>query len=114
MEVAKRGNGVVWFAFEVICSQPRSSLDYIEVAREHHTVFVEGIPQLSATRDDAARRFINMIDEFYDRKVKLIATAEVCMQELYTGSRLKFEFERTVSRLHEMRSKDYLQAAHHP
>ncbi len=114
VEVAKRGKGVVWFSFEIICSQPRSSLDYIEIAREHHTVFVEGIPQLSATRDDAARRFINMVDEFYDRKVKLIATADVCMQELYTGSRLKFEFERTVSRLHEMRSKDYLQAAHRP
>ena len=106
--------GVAWFAFGTLCEDARSASDYVEIAREYHTVLIENIPVIGKDREDAARRFVNLVDEFYDRNVKLIATAAEPPESLYAGTRLAFEFERTVSRLQEMRTQEYLQAEHHP
>jgi cell division protein ZapE len=105
---------VVWFDFGELCDGPRSQNDYIELARIYHAVLLSNVPQLGAGRDDAARRFINLVDEFYDRNVKLVISAEKPVTELYQGSRLAFEFQRTVSRLQEMQSHDYLAREHRP
>jgi cell division protein ZapE len=104
--------GVVWFRFEDICDGPRSQADYIEIARWYPSVIVSGVPQFDTTRDDQARRFIALVDEFYDRRVKLIVSADAAISELYTGTRLSFEFDRTVSRLIEMQSTEYLALPH--
>jgi cell division protein ZapE len=77
-------------------------------------VLLSGVEQMSVTTDDIARRFINMVDEFYDRNVKLIISAEVELKDLYTGGRLNFEFQRTLSRLLEMQSHEFLARAHKP
>jgi len=108
------GEDVVWFDFQVLCGGPRSQNDYIELAREYHAVLLSGVPPLGRGRDDEARRFINLVDEFYDRRVKLVISAAKPLTELYTGGRLAFEFERTVSRLLEMQSHDYLAQGHKP
>ncbi len=105
---------VIWFDFAELCDGPRSQNDYIELAREYHAVLVGGVPQLGGSRDDQARRFINLVDEFYDRNVKLVLAAAVPLEELYAGGRLGFEFERTRSRLLEMQSHDYLARPHRP
>lgn len=105
---------VVWFDFEALCAGPRSQNDYIELAREFHAVLVSAVPAMDAHRDDEARRFINMIDEFYDRNVKVAISAEVKLESLYQGGNLTFEFERTYSRLLEMQSEEYLARAHRP
>lgn len=113
--VARRvADDVVWFDFAELCDGPRSQNDYIELAREFHTVLLGNIPQMGEGRDDQARRFINLIDEFYDRNVKLVVAAAVSLAELYTGTRLAFEFERTRSRLLEMQSREYLAREHRP
>lgn len=109
-----RGPGVVWFSFSTLCEEPRSAADFVEIAREYHSVIIEHIPRLSAEREDAARRFINLVDEFYDRNVKLIATADMAPEAIYTGNKLRFEFDRTLSRLQEMRTHEYLRAEHRP
>ncbi len=103
---------VVWFDFDQLCGGPRSAYDYIELGREFQAVLVSNVPQLDASRDDAARRFVSMVDEFYDRSVKLIISAAVPLQSLYTGRELAFVFERTTSRLLEMQSEDYLGRQH--
>lgn len=103
---------VVWFDFEVLCGGPRSQNDYIELAREFHAVLVSNVPQMSADNEDKARRFINMVDEFYDRSIKVVLSAAVPLESLYSHGRLAFEFERTRSRLREMQSHDYLAAEH--
>lgn len=107
-------NAVAWFDFAELCDGPRSQNDYIELAREFHTVLLSGVPVLGVANDDAARRFVNLIDEFYDRGVKLVIAAERPLLELYQGGRLEFEFQRTVSRLQEMQSLDYLTQEHRP
>jgi cell division protein ZapE len=107
-------NDVAWFEFTELCDGPRSQNDYIELAREFHAVLISNIPQMSVAKDDRARRFINLVDEFYDRNVKLVLSAEVSLDQLYTGGRLSFEFERTQSRLLEMQSHDYLALEHKP
>ena len=103
---------VVWFDFAELCDGPRSQNDYIELAREFHAVLVGGVPVFTADKDDQARRFINLVDEFYDRNVKLVLSAAAPLGELYAGGRLGFEFQRTVSRLMEMQSHEYLARAH--
>ena len=103
---------VVWFEFRALCEGPRSQNDYIELARCFHTVLVSNVPRFTAKAEDAARRFISLVDEFYDRNVKLIVSAEAPIAELYGGERLHFEFERTRSRLLEMQSRDYLARSH--
>lgn len=104
--------GVAWFDFMAICDGPRSQDDYIEIARWYPTVIVSDIPQLDRRLEDPARRFIALVDEFYDRKVKLIVSAATEIDRLYSGQRLAFEFERTASRLVEMQSDEYLHAEH--
>lgn len=104
--------GVVWFEFAVICGGARSARDYIEIARLFHTVLISNIPVLDAAGDDRARRFITLVDEFYDHGVKLIVSAAAEPRELYRGSALAAPFERTVSRLQEMQSHEYLAREH--
>jgi len=105
---------VLWCEFLELCDGPRSQNDYIELAREFHTVLVSNVNQMGASNEDQARRFINMVDEFYDRGVKLLMSAQVPIEKLYTDGRLGFEFQRTLSRLQEMQSHDYLALAHKP
>lgn len=107
-------DGVAWFDFAELCEGPRSAADYIELAREYHTVLLSNIPQLTLEREDPARRFINLVDEFYDRGVKLLLSAEVAQEQLYLGRKLVFEFQRTQSRLREMQSQEYLSRPHQP
>lgn len=107
-------DGVAWFDFGALCDGPRSQADYIEIARLYHSVLVSNVPQLTPELENQARRFIALVDEFYDRNVKLILSAAVPLEQLYTGSRLRFEFERTRSRLEEMQSHDYLAQEHLP
>ncbi|MEN9706368.1 MAG: hypothetical protein RLZZ393_2247 [Pseudomonadota bacterium] len=110
--VLRAASGMAWFGFEALCEGPRSALDYIEIARELHTVFVTGVPVMDDSRDDAARRFVSMVDEFYDRGVKLVIGAAAAPEGLYRGERLAPAFERTTSRLIEMRSREYLAREH--
>lgn len=108
------GEDVVWFDFKALCDGPRSQNDYIEIAREFHAVLLSNVPQLRADMEDQARRFINLVDEFYDRGVKLIISAQAALGDIYIGNRLVFEFERTRSRLLEMQSREYLARPHRP
>lgn len=106
---------VAWFSFKALCDGPRSQRDYIELAREYHAVLVSDVPELGVGNDDQARRFIYMVDEFYDRGVKLVISAERPIAGLYSeGGRLAFEFQRTQSRLLEMQSEEYLARPHRP
>lgn len=105
---------VVWFEFAELCDGPRSQNDYIELAREFHAVVLSNIPLLGKERDDQTRRFINLVDEFYDRHVKLVISAEADIIDLYRGGGLEFEIERTQSRLLEMQSQEYLGSEHKP
>lgn len=104
--------GVAWFDFAALCDGPRSQNDYIELSKLFHTVLIGGVPALTSKHEDQARRFISLVDEFYDRGVKLIISAAVPIPELYQGDRLTFEFERTQSRLLEMGSREYLSREH--
>jgi len=108
----REAKGVVWFDFEDVCGGPRSQADYIEIARRYQTVIVSGVPILTRELEDPARRFIALVDEFYDRRVKLILAAAAGVDGLYDGNRLRFEFERTRSRLVEMQSMAYLHSPH--
>ena len=110
----KRAGGLVWFDFSVLCGGMRSYTDYVDLARRFHTVILSGIPRISAKNADSARRFTWLVDIFYDERIKLICSAETVPEELYTagpaGETASVEFARTVSRLAEMQSADYLQA----
>ncbi|MGR8948897.1 MAG: cell division protein ZapE [Gammaproteobacteria bacterium] len=107
-----RADGAVWFEFSELCDGPRSVADYIEIALCHHTLFLSNIPYLDNDANDAARRFINLIDELYDRNVNLIVSAAAGPESLYSGSRLEKFFRRTISRLKEMQSHEYLARPH--
>jgi cell division protein ZapE len=108
----RRTGGVVWFGFATLCGGARSAMDYALLADTFHTVFLADIPVLDGSQDDAARRLISLVDEFYDRGVKLVASAATAPAGLYSGERLAFEFRRTASRLIEMQSESYLARAH--
>jgi len=112
LQTLRRGDGVAWFEFAELCEKPCGSIDYIEIARAFNTVLVSGVPQMGEEHSDVARRFITLIDEFYDRGVKLLASAAAPVDLLYQGQRLAFEFERTRSRLTEMQTHDYLARPH--
>lgn len=114
LRVLDHNDDVLWATFSELCEMPRSAADYIELAREYHAVIVSGIPVMDARDDNAVRRFINLVDEFYDRHVKLIVSAEADIASFYQGGRLNFEIERTKSRLLEMQSKEYLAREHLP
>jgi cell division protein ZapE len=109
-----RADEVVWFDFDAICDGPRSQADYVEIARDFHTVLVSNVPRMDPTLDNPARRFIALVDEFYDRGVKLVLSAHAPLDDLYAGERLRFEFDRTRSRLAEMQTHDYLARPHRP
>jgi cell division protein ZapE len=109
-----RADEVVWFDFDAICDGPRSQADFVEIARDFHTVLVSQVPQMDQTLDNPARRFIALVDEFYDRGVKLVLAAHAPVDELYVGERLRFEFNRTRSRLAEMQTHEYLSRPHRP
>lgn len=106
------GEDTVWFTFDELCKSTRSRLDFLEIAQLFGTVIITGIEQMGNNSNDAARRFISLIDVLYDHRVKLICTAEVSHEELYTDGFLAFEFKRTVSRLQEMQSQIYLHQSH--
>ncbi len=114
IEAIASGDGVALFRFAALCEGPRSQNDYIELAMIYSTVLVSGVPVFTTRNEDAARRFISLVDEFYDHGVKLILAAEAPILELYQGERLVFEFQRTESRLQEMQSHDYLAREHRP
>jgi len=103
----KRSGGVVWFDFEVLCGGARSYADYVDLAKRFHTVILSGVPRLSAKQSDAARRFTWLVDVLYDERVKLIVSAEAPPEALFTEGESAAEFQRTVSRLHEMQSAEY-------
>jgi cell division protein ZapE len=106
--------GLVWFDFDVLCGGPRSAADYIELARQYHTVLVSNVPLLRERDDDKARRFISLVDEFYDHGVKLVLSAAGDLADLYQGADLQFAFGRTRSRLLEMQTREYLGSPHRP
>src|SRR4051812_12248584 len=106
----KRAGGLVWFDFDVLCGGPRSYTDYVDLAKRFHTVMLSNVPRLSAKESDAARRFTWLVDIFYDDKVNLIVSAAAEPEQLFTAGEHAAEFQRTVSRLHEMQSVAYLQA----
>jgi cell division protein ZapE len=114
IETKRDADGVVWFEFDNICDGPRSQQDYIELSRCYHTVLISNVPKFTQRTENQARRFIALVDEFYDRRVKLMLSAAASAADLYAGKRLRFEFQRTISRLEEMQSHDYLAAAHIP
>ena len=110
----KLAEDVAWFDFAELCDSPRSPSDYIELARIFHAVLISGVPEFKADVDDQARRFINLVDEFYDRNVKLVLAAAMPLLDIYSGGGLEFEFQRTISRLQEMQSYEYLAREHKP
>jgi len=114
IQTVRCGDGVVWFDFMAICDGPRGAADYIEIARQYQTVLLANIPIMDDYANDIAKRFITLVDEFYDRNVNLIITAAAEPDALYTGTRLLEPFKRTISRLEEMRTHDYLAKQHIP
>ncbi len=112
IQVVRCAEGVVWFDFKAICDGPRGPADYIELARQFQTVLIANVPQMGEEQNDQVRRFITLVDEFYDRNVKLILTAAVPASDLYQGKRLVGSFERTSSRLIEMQSREFLALEH--
>jgi cell division protein ZapE len=112
LRAIQRADDVIWFDFKELCDGPRSQNDYIELAREFHAVLISNLPVLTSDTEDQARRFISLIDEFYDRRVKVILSAASSINKIYQGKLLEFEFERTESRLLEMQSHEYLAAEH--
>jgi cell division protein ZapE len=112
--VVRESDNEIWFEFEALCEGPRSQNDYIEIARDYQSVIVANVPQFSTRRENAARRFIALVDELYDHNVNLIVSAAAPPDELYRGERLAFEFQRAVSRLVEMQTEEYLAREHRP
>ncbi len=106
----RRAGGIIWFDFSTLCCGPRSQNDYLEIADRFHTVILSGIPEMSLAMSSEARRFTWLIDVFYDHKVKLLMSAEVAPDQLYTQGVLAKEFHRTVSRIIEMQSREYMDA----
>ena len=112
--VIRESQSIVWFSFTALCSGPRSQDDYIDIARNYQSVIVSDVPVLDAQHENEARRFIALVDELYDHNVNLIVSAEAPPAELYRGDQLATQFERTVSRLTEMQSEEYLAREHRP
>jgi len=106
----KRAGGLAWFDFQALCGGARSYADYVDLAKRFHAVILSGVPRMSAKHADAARRFTWLVDVFYDDRVKLVIGAEAQPEALFTEGENSAEFQRTVSRLHEMQSAAYLQA----
>ena len=114
ISVRAKADGVLWLDYESACAGPRSAKDYIELSKLYNSILLSSVPQLDDEKNDQVRRFISLVDEFYERNVKLIISAAVDLQHLYSGKILAFEFKRTLSRLQEMQSHDYLAKEHLP
>ncbi len=112
VQVRREGDGAIWFDFDAICDGPRGVADYIFLARSYHTVMISGVPEFTPQTEDAAQRFVELVDELYDHGVKLVLTAAVPIIDLYDGRRHRAVFARTESRLIEMQSEDYLGREH--
>ncbi|MDB5860669.1 MAG: hypothetical protein JWQ76_4358, partial [Ramlibacter sp.] len=112
IKARRKAGGVVWFDFRTLCGGPRSQNDYLEIATQFHTLLLSDVPRMSARLASEARRFTWLVDVLYDRRVKLILSAEVPPEALYTEGPLAHEFPRTVSRLAEMQSADFLALEH--
>jgi cell division protein ZapE len=110
----KRAEDILWFEFAALCEGPRAVADYIALAKAGPTIIIANVPQFTIYSEDAAKRFVQLVDEFYDRHVKLVLSAAAPITELYDGERLRAEFGRTESRLIEMQSEEYLALAHRP
>ncbi|MFT6194170.1 MAG: cell division protein ZapE [Cognaticolwellia sp.] len=114
LPTVQESDGVVHFEFSTLCESARSQSDYMEISRLYHTVLLANVMQMGVDNDDSTRRFIALVDEFYERNVKLIISAEVALECLYVNGRLSFEFKRCLSRLQEMQSHSYLASEHLP
>ncbi|MGL4860115.1 MAG: cell division protein ZapE [Enterobacteriaceae bacterium] len=112
LTILNRAEGVLAIEFSELCDKPRSARDYIVLSDQYHTVFVHNMYPMGENHEDCARRFVALIDEFYERRVKLIISSAVEPAGLYDGERTRFEFERCLSRLQEMQSQQYLQQHH--
>ena len=112
IDTVRRGHGVIWFDFRTLCGGPRSQNDYLEISRAYHTVLLSHIPKMTSHQSSEARRLTWLVDVFYDNKVKLIITADCAAEQLYTEGTQASEFTRTVSRLTEMNSREYLALPH--
>ncbi len=112
LHVPKSLKGVAVFSFKRLCGEARGAADYLAIARRYHTVILVGIPRLGPENRNEAARFVTLIDALYEHKVKLLAMADASPMDLYREGDGKFEFERTVSRLMEMQSEDYLAQGH--
>ncbi|MPW85112.1 cell division protein ZapE [Moraxella catarrhalis] len=112
IDIIKRTETMLLADFRALCMQPRSAADFIEIANDFDTVMVDNVPALNDALMDPTRRFIYLVDEFYDRRVKLLIRAEQSILTLYQGEKLAFEIERTRSRLLEMQSEEYLAEEH--
>jgi cell division protein ZapE len=112
LHVPKSLKGVAVFSFRRLCGEPRGAADYLAVARRYHTVIIVGIPELGPEKRNEAARFVTLIDALYEHKVKLLAAADAAAPKLYPAGHGAFEFQRTVSRLIEMQSEDYLASGH--
>lgn len=114
LRARRRAGGVVWFDFATLCGGPRSQNDYLELAARFHTLLLSGVPRMSEAQADAARRFTWLVDVLYDHRIRLLLSAEAPPEQLYPAGRLAAEFQRAVSRLVEMQSRDYLDAPRRP
>ena len=108
IQARRKAGGLVWFDFKTLCGGPRSQNDYLEIASQFHTVLLSDVPLMPSRMSSEARRFTWLVDVLYDRRVKFIMSAAVAPEELYTEGMLAHEFPRTVSRLNEMQSSEYL------
>ena len=108
----RQSDGIIWFTFHQLCVKPRSQNDYLELACEFHGLIISNVPCLRVGMEDQARRFVNLVDVCYDASLKVIISAEVPLLELYSGGQLDFVFRRTLSRLQEMQSYEYLARGH--
>tara|TARA_E500000331_G_scaffold213990_1_gene205237 strand:- start:230 stop:1030 length:801 start_codon:yes stop_codon:yes gene_type:complete len=112
IKTIRLSKGTVWIAFQDICEGPRSAKDYIEICSEFHTIFISHVPIMGGVSDDSARRFIALVDECYERNVNLILSMQAELDQIYIGERLSEPFKRSISRLEEMRSREYLSRPH--
>ncbi len=112
IKCVRQAEDVIWFEFHDLCETARSQRDYIEIASYYHTVLLANVPAFDEAAENAARRFISLVDELYDRNVNLVVSAVAPPTELYKGEKQRFEFQRTASRLAEMQSEQYLSKAH--
>ncbi len=112
IRAVRRAGGVIWFDFRTLCGGPRSQNDYLEIATQFHTVLLSNVPQMQVRQASEARRFTWLVDVLYDRRVKLVMSAAVPPEQLYTEGPMSHEFPRTVSRLSEMQSAEFLALEH--